>query len=248
MHGVPNLDRKKNLGNWSRKYMNSDTLPSHCIVYAGTTRDELKNNILSSYVNVKILQSHIFEGFVAEKNGEQYLLLFQIYGAAMMADVVHILADGNVLEILFVGAVHSFDNSLDIGSVIVPDQIQALDGLVNGIEKIEITYPDADSLLKVKYFLERNLIPFRVGKTVSIPGVFVKPEKKFYHTDVIALEMESSSLFYYAKKNNIKAAAIHVVSDNANHHLYEDQKKRYDTIYRLSQVVTFETLPQHLYI
>jgi purine-nucleoside phosphorylase len=165
----------------------------------------------------------------------------------MMADVVHVLADGNVKEILFIGAVHSFDETLDIGSVIVPDQIQALDGLVNGIEKVEITYPDADSLLKVKYFLERNLISFRVGKTVSIPGVFVKPEKELYHVDAIALEMESSSLFYYAKKNNIKAAAIHVVSDNTNHHLYEDQKKRYDTIYRLSQILTFETIPQNLY-
>lgn len=223
--------------------MNCDTLPPHCIVYAGTTRDELKNDILSNYTNIKIMQAHIFEGFVVERDDEQYLLLFQIYGAAMMADVVHILADGNVKEILFVGAVHSFDISLEIGSVIVPDQIQALDGLVNGIEKIEITYPDASLFLKVKDFLERNLIPFRVGKTVSIPGVFVKPEKEFYHKDIVALEMESSSLFHYAKKNNIKAAAIHVVSDNANHHLYEDQKKRYDTIYLLSQVLTFETLP-----
>lgn len=227
--------------------MNSDTLPAHCIVYAGTTRDELKNDILSIYANVLVLQSHIFEGFIVEKDDEQYLLLFQIYGAAMMADVVHILADGNVREILFVGAVHSFDNTLDIGSIIVPDQIQALDGLVNGIENVEIAYPDTDSFLKVKYFLERNFIQFRVGKTVSIPGVFVKPQKESYHTDAIALEMESSSLFHYAKKNNIKAAAIHVVSDNANHHLYEDQKKRYDTIYWLSQVLTFEILPQNLY-
>jgi purine-nucleoside phosphorylase len=227
--------------------MNSDTLPAHCIVYAGTTRDELKTDILSIFANVLVLQSHIFEGFVVEKDEEQCLLLFQIYGAAMMADVVHILADGNVKEILFVGAVHSFDNTLDIGSIIVPDQIQALDGLVNGIENVEITYPDADSFLKVKYFLERNFIQFRVGKTVSIPGVFVKPEKSLYHANAIALEMESSSLFYYAKKNNIKAAAIHVVSDNTIHHLYEDQKKRYDAIYRLSQVLTFETLPQNLY-
>lgn len=227
--------------------MNIDTLPSQCIIYAGTTRDELKNNILSSYVNVKTVQSHIFEGFVVERDYEQYLLLFQIYGAAMMADVVHILADGNVKEILFVGAVHSFDVTLDIGSIIVPDQIQALDGLVNGIEKMEITYPDSDSFLKVKFLLEKNLIPFRVGKTVSIPGVFVKPPEEIYHKDTIALEMESSSLFHYSRKNNIKAAAIHVVSDNANHHLYEDQKKRYDTIYRLSQILTFENSPQNLY-
>jgi purine-nucleoside phosphorylase len=235
------------MGNWSKKYMNSDTLPSQCIVYAGTTRDELKNNILSTYTNVKTVQAHIFEGFVGERDDELYLLLFQIYGAAMMADVVHILADGNVKEILFIGAVHSFDVTLDIGCVIVPDQIQALDGLVNGIEKIEITYPDADSFSKVKYLLERNLIPFRVGKTVSIPAVFVKPEKEIYHKDTIALEMESSSLFHYAKKNSIKAAAIHVVSDNANHHLYEDQKKRYDTISRLSQILTFNNIPQNLY-
>jgi purine-nucleoside phosphorylase len=230
------------LGNWSKKYMNSDTLPSQCIVYAGTTRDELKNNILASYKNVRVMQAHIFEGFIGERDDEQHLLLFQIYGAAMMADVVHILADGNVKTILFVGAVHSFDVTLDIGSIIVPDQIQALDGLVNGIEKIEVTYPDADMFLNVKYQLEGNLIPFRIGKTVSIPGVFVKPEKEFYHKDTIALEMESSSLFYYAKKNNIKAAAIHVVSDNTNHRLYEDQEKRYDTIYRLSQILTFENV------
>ena len=235
------------MGNWSKKYMNSDALPARCIIYAGTTKDELKNDILSDYTNIQIMQSHIFEGFVAERDDEQFVLLFQVYGAAMMADIVHILADGDVKEILFIGAVHSFDITLDIGSVIVPDQIQALDGLVNGIEKTEITYPDVDSFLKVKQILEKNRIQFRVGKTVSIPGVFVKPGIELYHKDTIALEMESSCLFHYAKKNNIKAAAIHVVSDNSKYKLYEDQKKRYDTICMLSHILTFENTPQDLY-
>ncbi len=127
-------------------------------------------------------------------------------------------------------------SSIDIGSIIVPEQIQTLDGIVNGVENTEITFPDEEILSKLKTYLKANEIRFRTGKTVSVPSVFVKPSTALYHADTIALEMETGSLFYYAKKNNIKAAAIHVVSDNMNYHLYESQQKRYDTISKLSKI------------
>ncbi len=84
------------MGNWSNRYLNSADLPRKCIVYAGTTRDELKMDILSNYTNVELKQNNLFEGYIAERSNIKYVLLFQIYGAAMMADIVHILADGQV--------------------------------------------------------------------------------------------------------------------------------------------------------
>lgn len=226
------------MGKWSLKYFNQEVLSENCILFAGTTKDNLKAKILSNYQHANELQHCLFEAYECINNESKALLIFQLYSAAMTADILHYLNDGKVKNILFIGAAYSFINTHHIGDIIIPTAIKPMDGLVDYIENVHIVHPSQISLNFVKNILEGNHVKYIEGSSISIPSVFVKPKINAISNEIISMEMECAALYYYSAKLGINCVAVQIVSDKEGYQLYEDQNARYNSIDRISKILS----------
>lgn len=226
------------MGKWSLKYFNQDVLPENCILFAGTTKDDLKEKILSNYQYAKELQHCLFEAYECSTDNSKILLIFQLYSAAMTADIIHYLNDGKVKNILFIGAAYSFINTYQIGDIIIPTSVKPMDGIVDYIENVHIVYPNQSSLAFIEKILDGNQIKYSKGMAISVPSVFVKPQINAISKDIISMEMECAALYYYSSKLGINCVAIQIISDKEDHQLHEDQNARYNTIDRISRILS----------
>lgn len=226
--------------NWALKYFNREILPENCIILAGTTKDDLKNDILSNYEANEELHHCLFEAYECSSKEANTLVIFQIYSAVMIADLLHYLNDGGVRNIIFIGAAFSFYDRLNIGDIVVPDIVKPMDGLVDYIEDMEIAIPSAKSLMYITELLKANSINYIQGKAISVPGVFVKPKNMISDNDYITMEMECASLYHYSNKLGINSVAMQIISDKKNHQLYDSQKARYESIQKILRILSKE--------
>lgn len=140
-------------------------------------------------------------------------------------------------EIIFIGAAFGIHKDLRVGDLVIPNQVQALEGLLKMNFDVDYAYPDIELKDKIKDILNRSGEKYLEGKTVSVPSTFSQPNRSKYDKDLVALEMEFSSVCYFAHKFNIKCAGILVISDTANHDLLDDQDLRYKRITQVFEIV-----------
>ncbi len=217
------------MGKWSVSFFDRDTLPSVCFLFAGSSKHSFIDGILSNFDTVVFHEYSHFERVIAKHNGIEYLLLFQVYGAASMIDLMAVLNDGNVKKITFFGSAFGIEKSLDVGDFIIPNKVQALEGVLNFLHDTEYVFPDSEQSNLIKRKLRERNIKYLEGKTVSVPCVTAQPKYEVFDKDLIGLEMECSSFFFYAQKYNIVASALLVVSDTFEKKL-SDSKGDHKTI------------------
>lgn len=119
------------LGNWTRCEFGRDILPSRCYIFAGDVEDEIKNSILSLY-----------ERYIVSKDNKEDLLLFQVYGASTISDLSYILKDGGIEEIIFIGTAFGIMKGIEIWSYVIPNYVQALDGLIKIVSEENYSKPN----------------------------------------------------------------------------------------------------------
>ncbi len=66
------------------------------------------------------------------------------------------------------------------------------------------------------------------------------PDKSKQDKDVIALEMEFSSAYYFTNKFNMKRAGLLLVSDIVNYDLLDEQNLRYKKIKKAFKLIKNE--------
>lgn len=215
------------MGSWSMKYFGRDVLPQNAIIIPGTTGDEQKQKYLSLFDRVVDYESNLFEWYILEKDEIKYLLMLRIYGAPMVIDLIHILKEGQVEKVIFIGAAFGFGTNIKIGDIVLPSQVQALDGILTTFEATSYTQPNNDLLQLLTDVFGKEKMKYKKGKTVSIPSVFTKIDRNLFDSDVLALEMETSTFLYYTARETIKSVAILVISDTEKHKLTDVQNNRY---------------------
>jgi purine-nucleoside phosphorylase len=214
------------VGEWAKKYFDQDDLPKQCYVFAGTSTENFKQSLLKYFDDVIFHDGGIFEKYMVTKNEVKYLLIFQVFGAPMIIDLVHVLKDGGVEKIIFFGSAYGINDSLMVGDCVIPVNAQSLDGVLQTVENVNYSIPDENLTHAIKNILNLSGEKCIMGKVVSVPSVFVKPNSGLYDDDLDVLEMETACLFYYTKKLNIRSAGILIVSDTINHKLYHAQEKK----------------------
>jgi purine-nucleoside phosphorylase len=225
------------MGNWSKHEFKRSKLPKRCFLFAGTTPEERKDKILNKFNEILFHKHDVYERYIVTDGKQEYIILFQVYGAPTITDITHILNDGEVEEIIFIGAAYGINEQLRVGDLVISNKVQALDGLLKINFDVDYSYPDENLKEKIKNILEKNNEDYLEGKSVSVPSSFCHPDNSKYDKDVVALEMEFSSVCYFTKKFNIKCAGVFVISDTSNHSLLDDQNKRFENIINSFEII-----------
>lgn len=215
------------MGNWTKFEFGRETLPSRCYLFAGDVPEERKNSILSFYESVEFHKHTVYERYIVFDGKKEDLLLFQVYGAPAISDLSYILKDGAVEEIIFIGTAYGIKREIEIGSYVIPNKVQALDGLLKVVFNIDYSKPDEIVVKKIKNALDINNEKYMEGKSVSVPSTFFQPAKDKLDDDNIALEMEFSSICHLSDKLGMKCGGILIISDNEEHTLLDDKTLLY---------------------
>lgn len=218
------------MGNWAIHEFGKDKLPKMCYLFAGTTPEHVKNSILEHYDEIVLHKHDVYERYIVKDNQREDLLIFQAYGAAVVADILSILKDGEVEEVIFIGTAFGLSNKLKTGNVVVPNKVQCLDGITNLIDSATYVVPDNEFRKRILDLLYENKVDFKEGLTVSVPTTFWRLDNSKFDSNIIALEMELSAFFHFTHKLGLKSAGILVISDTINHSLLDDQTLRFTNI------------------
>ena len=224
------------MGVWTNFEFNRNSLPKRCYLFAGDKSKEEKECILSLYTDIEYQKHTVYERFIVSDGSNQDLLIFQVYGAPTISDLTFILKDGGVEEIIFIGTAYGIGKGIAIGDYIIPDKVQALDGLLKVVFDVDYSEPNKDINAIIKNALDTNKEKYYEGKTVSVPSTFFHPSKTKFDEDVIALEMEFSSVCHISKMLNMKCGGVFIVSDNEDHTLLEDRtvvNRRWLSIFKM---------------
>lgn len=216
------------MGDWTKFEFGRETLPKRCYLFAGDVQQEWKNTILSLYEKIIFHKHTVYERFIVSNGENEELLVFQVYGASTISDLSYILKDGGVEEIIFIGTAYGIKKGIEIGSYVIPNNVQALEGLLKVVFEVDYSKPNKLIVQKIKNALDINNKQYYVGKTVSVPCTFFHPNRNEVDTDSIALEMEFSSLCYISEKLEMKCGGILIISDNEEHSLLEDNTVVYN--------------------
>ena len=225
------------MGNWAMHEFGKDKLPKRCYLFAGTTPEYVKNSILEHYNEVILHKHDVYERYIVKDKENEDLLIFQAYGAAVVADILSILKDGEVEEVIFIGTAFGLSNKLKTGDVVIPSKVQCLDGITNLIDSATYVVPNDEFRKKILDLLDEHKVDFKEGLTVSVPTVFWRLDNNKFDSNIIALEMELSAFLHFSYKLELRSAGILVISDTINHSLLDDQTLRFANIINTFSII-----------
>ncbi|MEM2917223.1 MAG: hypothetical protein QXN63_02565 [Candidatus Bathyarchaeia archaeon] len=198
-------------------------LPERCLIYAGSYVPERKEWVKNIFDEWQRIRGYWIKYSLAYKNGKEYLLVFNVYGASMTLELIQLLKDGDVKKTFFIGSLGGKD--LPIGKLVLPTKITDKTGVVQ-IENPnkQVIEPEQNSLKKLRESLKNLNVDYVEGEIVSVPCVLhdIKHLRDLVEQSphVLGVDLETSVFYYFAQKENLESYALLYVSDN----------KRYDII------------------
>jgi uridine phosphorylase len=226
------------MGELSRWELHEEHLPSQAVVFPGNTPRASVERIVQSYDRVVFTKHDNYAPFIVESGAHRAVLAFQIYGAPLVADLLHVLADGGVAHALFIGAAYGCSD-LRVGDCVVPDRVRCLDGFSTAIGAPDFALPNPEMRERLVAALTAAGEPFRSGPSVSVPSSFFHGDSRLIPDEVLALEIEAASFLWTAEREGIAAAAALVVSDTKTQSLFDGPERltRHERILRLFAAV-----------
>ncbi len=216
----------QDMGKWAESEFGVKTLPPRAYLFAGPSTRPKVDAVVNTFGKVLFHQYVVSERYLVDGEKGGATILFQLYGAPIMCDLVTILKDGNVKEIVFFGTAFGISNDMRVGDCIVPTQVQTLDGVSVKLGADPYTTPSPDMVEMISAALERRHIPFRRGKSVSVPATFWHGDETQMDLDAIALELEFAAFCHCAQAVGIKAGGILIISDTKEQGLPDERLPR----------------------
>ncbi|MBI4448319.1 hypothetical protein HY643_05035, partial [Candidatus Woesearchaeota archaeon] len=188
------------------------------IVVAGTTKPEFEKEILKLFDKVVSSKDDVYHAHMAKKGRIFYPIIFNVYGAPAMVDVLTEMHDGGCRTVIFVGYAYGGFKNLDIGAIVLPNKSYHFEGIYHPIKPDKTaSLPDKHLDKKLKQLFKKNYVKFVEGVNISVPAVtFQLPHanKAYKKLDPLTVEMELASCYARSKDIGIRAAGILIVSDN----------------------------------
>lgn len=230
------------MASWSECEFGVKTLPPRAYLFAGESTREKIDTVVNTFDKVLLHRHDVYERYLVTGKGAGATVMFQLYGAPIMCDLVTILKDGNVKEALFFGYAYGIAEDIEVGDCVLPIRVQALDGITARLGAGTYVTPDHDLTEMISGALQRNGIPFRSGKSVSVPATFWHGDEAQIDSDAIALELEYAAFCHCARVAGIKAGGLVIVSDTRHQGLLDDTRVPRDPI----MLETFRAIKDHL--
>ena len=233
------------MGRFSEVVFGRRELPERCLIYAGAYLPNRKDWVRRLFDRWQRVQGSWVKFTFAFKNGVEYLIVFNVYGASMVLEVVQVLKEGNAKKVFFLGSLGG--KELPVGTLIVPTKIVDKTGLVaidNPDE--QIVQPDENRLKKLRRVLDDSGEAHLEGEIVSVPCVlhniehlntFVEQEE-----NALGVECETSTYFHYTQKEKLESYGLLYVSDNKKHDVISGGKNlrnaRKKSLTTMTQIAT----------
>lgn len=212
------------MGAWAEHEFGIKTLPPRAYLFAGTSGAAKIDAVVGSFGKVLFHHHDVYDRYLV--SGGDATVMFQLYGAPILCDLVTVLKDGNVKEAVFFGYAYGIEEGMCVGDCVVPTQVQTLDGVTVRLGAGAHCTPDAELTAMIAAVLRKNRIPFRSGKSVSVPATFWHGDEREIEPDVIALEMEFAAFCHCARVAGIRAGGLFVISDTKKHGLLDKRIPR----------------------
>lgn len=222
--------RRNKMGKWAENEFGQSKFSDIGIVLAGTIRDEFEKEVLGLFDKVLSRKDSVYHSCLVKKGNEHYPLVFNVYGAPAMMDVITLMHDGGCRTIIFVGYAYGGFKNLDIGSVMIPDKAYHFEGIYHHIEPDKkASLPDIKLKRKIEEILEKSRIKYTNGANISVPAVTFQlphnnPEYKKINPDTV--EMELAACLSRAKDIGMRAAGILIIGDNKGSSVGDITKRR----------------------
>ncbi len=211
------------MGVWAKHEFSREVLPEVCYLFAGTADEQTKQKVLARFSEIKFHKHDIYERYIVSDGNMEYVLLFQIYGAILTADLLKVLKDGEVKKCYFIGYAFSFAEDAKVGDYFMSIYVQSLDGVMQAIDGANESYPDENILNEIMTKFNHSQILYLKGISVSVPCCLWNIDNALINKNVMVLEMEYASFCHFCKKLGIQGAGFFVISDTKNYSLLDDQ-------------------------
>jgi hypothetical protein len=218
------------MGSWAENEFGVRALPPRAYLFAGTSSREKIDAVISSFGIVLFHRHDVYERYLVSSEGGDAAVMFQLYGAPIMCDMLTVLKDGNVNEAVFFGSAYGIAEAMQVGDCVVPTRVQTLDGVTAKLGAGPYTAPCSEMTEMVSEALRWRHISFRSGKSVSVPATFWHGDETQIDPDAIALELEFAAFCHCAHVAGIKAGGLFVISDTKEQGLLDDQRIPRDPI------------------
>jgi len=199
------------MGAWAKYEFGATTLPPRAYLFAGTSSRDKIDAVVSSFGKVLFHRHDTYERYLL--TGRDATVMFQLYGAPIVCDLVTVLKDGDVKEAVFFGYAYGIADGMRVGDLVVPSQVQTLDGVTTRLGAGTYTAPNVEMTEIISGVLQRSQLPFLSGKTVSVPATFWHGDESQIDPDAVALELEFAAFCHCARTAGIKAGGLFVISD-----------------------------------
>jgi len=216
------------MGKLSEAIFGKKKLPERCLIYAGSYVPKRKEWVKVHFEKWQRIRGYWVKYSFANISSREYLLIFNVYGAAMILEIIQLLKDGGAMKIFFIGALGGKD--LPIGTLVLPTRIIDKTGFVSADDPNKrIVKPQEDSLKRMKEALYSLGQVYTEGEIVSVPCVLhnIDHIKKFVeqNANILGVEIETSTFYHYTEKENLESYALLYISDNKEHYIISRSKE-----------------------
>jgi len=216
------------MGGLSRAIFGRGELPERCIIYAGAYLPKKEGAVRGLFESWGKTKGNWIKYAYAKNAKKEILVIFNVYGGALLLEVLHILKEGDIRRIFFIGSMYA--KALQIGTLVIPCSAMDKAGLVMVDDPGKIvTKPLATSFEEIKGALEGKGMPYVQGKIASVPCVFhgIDHVKEFIDKseDVLGVEAEVSTFYHFTRKLGLKGYVLLYVSDNRRYSIMSEAKQ-----------------------
>lgn len=214
------------MGDYSKAVFRRGELPEIAVIRAGAHFIERAERTLQYFDDVEELRGTWMPYCYGKVNKREVLIVFNVYGAATMLEIIRLLEDGGVKYIGFIGS--AFSKKDPVGQQLLIKTIfdQAGIALLDGVKRIE----RQERLVEMQreIFVKEN-VPYSEVNLVSVPAVMhgIDSVNEFIARDEVdALEMELSTFFHFTQQSGIDTFAFVYVSDNPTNPVLQTDRQQ----------------------
>ena len=229
------------MGRLSEAVFGRRELPERCLIFAGAYLPARKEWVRSVFDKWERIRGQWVKYSFAYKKGKEYLLVFNVYGASMILEVLQLVKEGGAKKVFFVGSLGGKD--LPVGTLVLPRRIVDKTGFISVDTPGKlVAEPEEYSIRRLKEALHNQREAYVEGEVASVPCVLhgIEPVNDFVEQEqrILGVECETSTLFHFSRKDSLETYALLYVSDNRKHDIISGGKSLWEARRRALIAIT----------